>query len=838
MSKIRSALVLIARRDIPDDTDLWPQLAGRLERKDARMNPKLKLVWTIVLALIILLVVTGTVYAVSNWLKYIYVPQANTFLPAESTLVIKQPVRQEHDGRTVTVTQGTANDRETTLWLAFSDAARPVDGATLKTPDGQEIKLTNWQYEPNEPGTHGIRVSFAALPIRTTRLELILPEGWQIPLEWVALSARETPVATEQASLPTSVSTAETSCAVSHHVQLCVLSAAQTDGKTVILVGAKPIGGLWTAGSQNGASLLWWDDVTPITLVDAAGRSLPLETADPAPFDGAVAATLTFTGIPAAGGSVKLSIPGFYVHAPLQQSVLVDLGPDPQPGLLTVNADLDVFGQTLRFRTGNMEGDGKTGLRLYLNGEPVSIVNGVEPFMLEMGRPDRVDDLFGTGNLSGGKDLFVELFQGGKKLTGKLLLPVTGASAIIHAPLSFDVPLSSAPPTATPIVADPNTFLPAPTVTPLPFDNYRYSGNPLNFGDLLYTVLSGDNTQLYVYTPAKDQSPRLLATLPGAVAQIHLHADRLGLDYLAGKALVKDEIPYIDSIALYTLRFADPAPRLLHTFAPNPTNWVGTTVRGDWSFDGRYAIFRTAFMVSGGSPWQYAWLDVSSCRAGGDCVLQKFVFQPNFDFSEMQFAPDNYQILLTGSDAGPSGTGQSGIFLLDFDPLKPGNLPVNINANLSFPDVAYEPIWTSQHTIFMPCSDAPASLTAFCFIDPASGKVTAGAAISVGMNGYRLFGGIWLSPSGKQIAAVIFPKNGTRESLLELRLLDLDGHPGTILAESQDLTENLAFSASGQYIAYSFMNGQKLELFDTLGGASTLLSSADPGTLTWLGWVP
>jgi hypothetical protein len=61
---IRKSLEAIARQAIPENTNLWPSLAVRLERKDTRsMNLKWRLVWTILLVLLGLFALTGVAYA-------------------------------------------------------------------------------------------------------------------------------------------------------------------------------------------------------------------------------------------------------------------------------------------------------------------------------------------------------------------------------------------------------------------------------------------------------------------------------------------------------------------------------------------------------------------------------------------------------------------------------------------------------------------------------------------------------------------------------------------------------------------------------------------------------
>jgi hypothetical protein len=61
---IRKSLETTAQRNIPENTNLWPRLAARLERKDTvSMNLKWRLIWTILLVLLGLFALTGVAYA-------------------------------------------------------------------------------------------------------------------------------------------------------------------------------------------------------------------------------------------------------------------------------------------------------------------------------------------------------------------------------------------------------------------------------------------------------------------------------------------------------------------------------------------------------------------------------------------------------------------------------------------------------------------------------------------------------------------------------------------------------------------------------------------------------
>ncbi len=274
----------------------------------------------------------------------------------------------------------------------------------------------------------------------------------------------------------------------------------------------------------------------------------------------------------------------------------MDVGADPQPGdVIPLDANIQVLGATVHFSKATFIGDGVSSLRLTLNADgPIQTVDGLTPEALELGRPARVDDLYGGGALVDGKGLFVELIQGGRKITGVLDLPIVSATVIVQGPFVFTFNLSDLPAlTPTPLVANPNAFSPAPSPTPMSLDSYAYSGRTLESGDLLYTVLDGDKTNVYAYTPSAGSQPSLVAILPGAVSQVYIHPDRQGLDYLAGIQVTRDGTTYIDSMSLYTLRFGKTAPRLLYNFSPNSANRVGTSVAGNWSYDGRFVVFET-----------------------------------------------------------------------------------------------------------------------------------------------------------------------------------------------------------------------------------------------------
>jgi hypothetical protein len=540
------------------------------------------------------------------------------------------------------------------------------------------------------------------------------------------------------------------------------------------------------------------------------------------------------------GKKVHLTIPAVLASVDVpDQNVVVDIGDDPQPdSIIPLDIDIQVLGATVHFSQATFVGDGLNSLRLTLNAdEPIQTVDGITPASLEIGKPDRVDDLYGNGMLGGSKDIFIELIRPSGKISGTITIPILRATVIVEGPFEFDFNLTDTSTISpTPAEANPNIFSPLPTPTSLPLTDYSYQGGKLNPGDLLFTAFSGNNSELYAFTPDLDSQPRLLATLPGAVTKVYMQPDYQGIDYLAGAPKFRDGFSYINNIRLYTVRFSEPQPRLLLSFPPNPPNTVGTIIEGDWSFDGQYAIFRLAGNTEPGSAgWRYVWLDLS-CRQSGNCAPQQIPLQPSLDLYRGHFAPHDYRFLFTGSDT--SGTGKTDMFLLNFDPAQPDLQPVNLMAHLSVGDGITSAAWTAEEKIFSLCHYAQnPEDNAFCIMDPQTGVMTSGELMSSNLDGYRLFGGFWLSPKQNQIAAKIFPENGTHESIPELRLLDFNGHLGDLLVSSQTIG-TVTFSPDGAYIAFIFNEEQQLGV-SNIGtkSAISVYENSLPQTILWTDWV-
>jgi len=641
------------RRGLPDR---WTQSARQqLPVRATHGHFTRRIAWIIAVVLALALIVAfgqPALAAVSRLFGYIYVQEAG-FLPADTTLVLQQPVMQTHNGLSLTVTHAVSTPDGTILYLEFSATASPADGAILETEAGAQLPLSSWEYLPNAPGSHGLKLTFPPLSASTIVTTLALPAGWHLPLAWIPAAQSGLPDvrAIPYINATQSPAPATDLCVEKNGIKLCLRAATTAADATSVLMDATPaipaLGlSMWLQG------LIWQSRTDPVTLRDEQGNIYPLDIQHP-PIDG----TLFFPPL-TAPRALTLTIPDVYASAVIPQQVIsVEVGDNPQPGdIIPLDANIQVLGATVHFSKATLMGDGVSSLRLTLNADgPIQTVDGLTPEALELGRPARVDDLYGGGALVDGKGLFVELIQGGKRITGVLDLPIVGATVIVQGPFTFTFNLSDLPViTPTPLVADPNAFSPGSSPTPISLDNYVYSGQMLQAGDLLYAAWNGSQSDVYRYNPASGTAPALFMTLPGRVFSIHLHADRAGMDYLTS---IFNSDMVVENTALYTLRFSDPRPRLLHT---SPEGIITYPV---WSFDGRLMAF--AFQLPDpGELWpRVGWIDMN-CRGSGECPVQVLDAPAEYRLGASAFSPQGYWLALNGVDT-TYGAGE--IYLLQFD---------------------------------------------------------------------------------------------------------------------------------------------------------------------------
>ena len=268
----------------------------------------------------------------------------------------------------------------------------------LETSRGSQLALSSWEYFPNTPGSHGVRLVFPALPSGSTQTSLVLPAGWHLPLTWIPAAQSNLPDVRAVPYLEATLqpSPAADLCVEKHGIRLCLQAATTGAENTSVLLEAQSTDPALIPSSDMG--LVWQTDTNPVMLRDEQGRIYRVDN-----WGRTFSGTLTFpplTGI----HTLTLTVPAVFASVDIpDQKITVDMGADPQPDtVIPLDANIQVLGATVHFSQATFVGMGDSSLRLTLNAdEPIQTVAGITPYELELGRPDRVDDLYGWGDLGG-----------------------------------------------------------------------------------------------------------------------------------------------------------------------------------------------------------------------------------------------------------------------------------------------------------------------------------------------------------------------------------------------------------------------------------------------------
>jgi hypothetical protein len=207
---MKHALENIARRGVPENTDLWPDISARLERNSPmtmalRTRPLLALLMT----LLALLVLSSAVYALGRMLGYI--PGIGMLEQVSSLRTIEDPAIVEREGIRLTVINVIASPTRTSVrfqveWLTLPPMTGDFDTNCQTTPslvlsDGTQLSFaqTAEKFMMGEPGSnegYGYVMEFAPIPNHQSEVTFSvpclnsivpgpLPRDWQIPLHLV-----------------------------------------------------------------------------------------------------------------------------------------------------------------------------------------------------------------------------------------------------------------------------------------------------------------------------------------------------------------------------------------------------------------------------------------------------------------------------------------------------------------------------------------------------------------------------------------------------------------------------------------------------------------------------
>lgn len=204
--RMKDALEAIARRGVPENTNLWPELAAKLERKSPMTTLRTRPFAAVLIALIVLLTLSGVAYAIGLSLGYI--PGVGIVDRSAPLRVLAEPVSQTRDGVTVSVTDAVLSADRTIVVVKFENV--PVDkvpnqddnpdcypAPALRLPEGEPLQPTGSQGNDWGSGSE-FHYTYAAVPVDVTDATLFigcvpgdvsprtLPEDWEFSLRFVA----------------------------------------------------------------------------------------------------------------------------------------------------------------------------------------------------------------------------------------------------------------------------------------------------------------------------------------------------------------------------------------------------------------------------------------------------------------------------------------------------------------------------------------------------------------------------------------------------------------------------------------------------------------------------
>ena len=206
--RMKEVLDRIAQRSIPDTTNLWPGIAARLEREPSMTLLRRRPYATILLALLLVLVLSGVVYALGRSLGYI--PGIGLVDQSVPIRVLAEPVSQTRDGITVTVNEAVLTSSKTMIVFIVENIPQEhlsrdmaVPGCGTNTADRTKLQLpddTDVGPLGAESGGWGVgyKATYTFAPLAADVKEAILvipciegalpgslPENWKLSLHFI-----------------------------------------------------------------------------------------------------------------------------------------------------------------------------------------------------------------------------------------------------------------------------------------------------------------------------------------------------------------------------------------------------------------------------------------------------------------------------------------------------------------------------------------------------------------------------------------------------------------------------------------------------------------------------
>lgn len=215
--KLKDELDNIARRNIPEDINLWPNISVQLERKSQMFKPRSRPIVVIMATLLSLLVLSGVTFALGNALGYL--PGVGLVENNSGIRILASPSSVTREGITVTVSQALVYQDHVELSYTVDGIAELYDSgkdmcssnhsnndfwsdadAELRLPDGTVVRR-DYEGKYQSQNINVMKPVYAvSVPSNVTEITMLLqcipftklgtaPENWEIPFQLVAIPA-------------------------------------------------------------------------------------------------------------------------------------------------------------------------------------------------------------------------------------------------------------------------------------------------------------------------------------------------------------------------------------------------------------------------------------------------------------------------------------------------------------------------------------------------------------------------------------------------------------------------------------------------------------------------
>lgn len=369
---MKELLEKIARRNIPDDTNLMPRIAASLERKSLMMTLRARPLTGILLALFLLAILSGVAYAIGRSLGF---SPATGIVETSSLRMLAESRILEQDGFRVTVIQAAVDSDHTVIqyqveWLTPPPTDAEFDTTcqgtpTLILPDGSLVGQGVAAADGKGLLENGYwyRLEFPPVAIGQNDVDLVipclallipgpLPRNWQFRLQLVPWDGTpfapvyQVPTLT---AIPSPVVEQSTPTAPRYGITLALEQVIDL-GNAYLFEGSAT----WTDPNIQPYS------ISPYSahLINSAGRVIPLQwTPSQTTPSGPMQSRWAFqsaekpTAFP-----LTLTIDGYTFSLATQASFPLDLGSNPRPGQTwTLSLDLPVAGHNLHIDSATRE---------------------------------------------------------------------------------------------------------------------------------------------------------------------------------------------------------------------------------------------------------------------------------------------------------------------------------------------------------------------------------------------------------------------------------------------------------------------------------------------------